>query len=132
MGFTNARATADLAPPPAPHVATAHKDATALKVSSSCTVACATSTVNLATPKDAAFPNVSSATKVAVAAYTVAPTPPKDATSPISPPVLRWSAQPTRWSPRPPKTDPPPRSLSRLYIRRRRQLGDPRRPHGRR
>jgi len=132
MGCANARATAHLAPPPAHHVATAHTDATALKVSSSGTVACTTSTVNLAAPKDAAFPNVSSATKVVGAAYTVAPAPPKDATTPMSPPVLRWSAQPTRWSPRPPKTDPPPRSLSRQYVRRRRQLGDPRRPHGRR
>jgi len=132
MGFASARATAHLAPPPTHHVATAHTEATALQVSSSCMVACATSTVNLAAPKDAAFPNVSSATKVAGAAYTVAPAPPKDTTSSMSPPVLRWSTQPTRWSPRPPKTDPSPGSLSRQYVRRRRQLGDPRRPNGRR
>jgi len=89
MGFKNARAAAHLAPPPAHHVTTAHTDATALKVSSSCTVSRANSTVDLAAPKDAASPNVFSATTVTGVAYTVALAPPKDATSPMCPPGER-------------------------------------------
>jgi len=130
--FTNAHATAHLAPPPTHDIATAHTDATSAKVSSCCTVARPTSKVDLAAPKDAASPNVSSAKMVAGAAYTVATAAPKDIISPIFPPGVGLSAQQTRWSPRPPKTDPPPRSLSRRNLCLYRQLGDPRRPHSRR
>ena len=132
MGFTNAHATAHLAPLPTHHIATAHTDATFAKVSSSFTVAGPTSKVDLADAEDASSPNVSSAIMVSGAAYTVATAARKDVISPISPPGVRFSAQQARWSPRPPKTDPPPRSLSRRNLRLRRQLGDPCRPHSHR
>jgi len=112
MGFNNARATAHPAHLPTHHVATAHADATAPKVSSYCTVARTTSTVDLSAPKDTASPNVCSASTVSGAAYTVALAAPKDAITPMYPHGVRLSAQPTRWSPRPPERDRP-QGLSR-------------------
>ena len=78
MGFANPRATSHLAPRPTHHVATVHTDATALKVSSYCTVACATNTVNLAAPKDAAFPPEAATAAAATAATAGRAPPPVD------------------------------------------------------
>jgi len=114
MSVIIARATAHMAPPPAPHVATAHTDATASTVSSTCTVARATSTVDPTAPADTDSRNVSFASAVARENYTVAPAAPKNANFHMSPPAVLLSAPLAYWSPPPLKTAPPPRSLPPL------------------